>query len=185
MTKLDKDYFYEPLTIPGLTTEAVENNLKRFIVLYEEEFMRLLLGDALYDAYIAGLAADPGPIPAKWTALDNQLYKVVGDVPNQVKLSPAANYVYWFYMRRNTTETTASGEKLVSTENATSIGSAPKVKLAWNEMAKRSQQIQQWITSKLSDYPEFVPPTYDSSTPAAIQLYKDRMNILKTTIIFF
>jgi hypothetical protein len=175
---LDKDYFYGPLTIAQVTEEAVERNLLTFIFMYEVPFLKLLLGEDFYALYKAGTEA--GSPEAKWTALENELYQVSGTL----KLSPAANYVYWFYMRNQVTETTGTGEKIISTEGSISVSSAQKVKLAWNNMVTRNRNIVAWIKANIADYPEFVEPVYDSSTSEAIQLYNDRINILTTVIPF-
>lgn len=184
MGKLDKDYFYGQLQIADVTNTAVEKNLLYFIAMYEETFLELLLGKSLYDAYKVGIAVLPTPA-AKWTALDQQLYQISGIAPNQTKLSPAAHYVYWFWMRDQVTQTTASGEKILNPDKSISVGNAQKVKLAWNAMVTRNRNIQSWIKTNVADYPEWVEPVWDTSTEETKQLYKDRVNIIKTLIPHF
>jgi len=183
MEKLDVNYFYGPLTIPQVTDQAVARNLAYYFATYEIPFLKLLLGEALYNAYNAGLA-EVTPA-AKWTALQSEIYNVVGSIPNQIKVSVVANYVYWFYMRDMVTQSTGSGEKIAAAENATNASSVQKVKLAWNMMAKRNREIHAWLKARVTDYPEWVEPVADYSTPEAYQLYSDRRNILKTVITFF
>lgn len=178
-TKLDKDYFYGQIQVADVENTAVERNLKVFILQYEEPFLALLLGQALYDAYVAGMN-EVAPA-AKWTALNAELYQVSGST----KLSPAAHYVYWYWMRTEATQTTASGEKINNPDKSIPIGNVQKAKLAWNAMVIRNRNLIAWIKARPEDYPEYVEPVYAASTDENRQLYLDRTNIVKTLIPFF
>lgn len=177
-SQLNKDYFVGLITVAQVTDTSVQNDLAWFIARYEEEMIVLLLGQPLYDAYVAGMA-EVAPL-AKWTALDQKLYKTTTP-----KMSPAANYVYWFYMKNQATQTTGNGEVLIKGQNSIPVGSAVKVKTAWNDMIRQNKDLVAWIKSKPEDYPEYVEPVFDYSTPESTQLYKDRMNIIRTAIPFF
>lgn len=113
---LTEAYFQGDLYLPNLVTtkpEAVgvgrmvsavaESDLSYYVDKYEREFLRLLLGDELYDAFIAGLEE---PDNARWLALKDKIYDTTGSYP----LSPAANYVYYMLISHNVTATTMKGE---------------------------------------------------------------------------
>lgn len=179
-SQLTKDYFVSPLEVAQTTENSVVNNLNWFIDSYEEEMIILLLGQPLYDAYKAGMLV--GPPEAKWTALDLKLYQTA-----PIKVSPCANYVYWFYQRSLVTRTTGSGEKLLKSENSTNVGNAPKVKLMWNKMVKLNKSIINWLVNS-GNYTEYVKPIdqYNTTrTPEGYQLYKDRVEILTNANPFF
>lgn len=175
--QINVSYFKGELTIAQITETSVRNDVTTLIVKYADEVIELLLGKPLYDAYVAGMN-EAGP-PAKWTALDNKLYN------EDQFLSPAANYVYWYYQRNLATQTTGTGEKLMKTENSVSVGNGPKVKLMWNDMVKQNKKIVEFLKADPASYPEYVAPVLDYSTPETIQLYKDRLNILKYANPFF
>jgi hypothetical protein len=154
------------------------SDLQWYIDAHEEEFLRLLLGDALYTAYAAGLAEDP--VPAKWTALRNKLFQANATS----RISPAANYVFFKFYREKASHATGLGEAKPNAQNSLLLGNAQKCKVAWSAMAKMNQNIKFFIEANAADYPEYVAPEL-SSTDAGMQLYRDRTNILKTAIPYF
>lgn len=145
---LDTSYFYIPIEIPQISTDAVANTVTRMISIYEPEFLTLLLGKDLYDAFKAGLTEDP--VPAKWTDLKNKLF-----ITDPVKISPAANYVYFKTMRQLATASTGSGEKNLVDGDSSSASSQKKVKEAWNEMVKMNEDIINWLDENEDTYPDW------------------------------
>lgn len=61
-----------------------------------------------------------------------------------INISPIANYVYFYYMRDNATQTTRNSEKLSQSANATDVSPANKQRAAWNDMV--------WMNKKLYGY---------------------------------
>jgi hypothetical protein len=61
-----------------------------------------------------------------------------------INISPIANYVYFYYMRDNATQTTRNSEKLSKSANATDVSPENKQRAAWNEMV--------WMNKKLYGY---------------------------------
>ncbi|HYD90284.1 MAG TPA: hypothetical protein VEA37_02215 [Flavobacterium sp.] len=171
---LDKTFFVGNLKIADLDQTAVETELQQFIDIYETEFLQLLLGDTLAIMFIDGGPED------RWVTLQQVIYQSY----TTFQVSPAANYVYWHYMRAGATKTTGSGEQVISTENSRAVSSVPKVKLAWNAMARRNAEIVAYLKANLATFPEYVEPVYVSAPPEALALYKKRKDILKTMPIF-
>lgn len=170
------EYFKGNLTIAQVTEASVTNNLAWFIIKHSVEFMRLLLGDVLYEAFEAGMVPSPA---AKWTTLNGKIFDSVN------KISPVANYVYWYYQRHIATETSGKGEIVVKVEHTVPVSSAVKVKLAWNEMVKMNKKILTFIEANPADYPEYTKPVWVRYPEEARQLYLDRMNLVKTVPLFF
>lgn len=69
--------------------------------------------------------------------------------------SPIANYVYYWFIRNNATQTTTMGEAKTSKENATDAGPGTKMSRAWNEMAQRVRQLAHFMNTKRDVYPEW------------------------------
>lgn len=177
-SQVNSSYFVGPLTIAQLTEPSVVSNLNYFIAKHADEVIELLLGKPLFDAYVAGMTGSL-PYDAKWVTLDGKLY----DSTN--KISPAANYVYFFYQRNLATETTGTGEKILKAENAISVSNAPKAKLMWNDMVKQNQKLIEFVKANPNDYPEYADPVLDTSTEETIRLYRERTNVLRTLNPFF
>jgi hypothetical protein len=69
------------------------------------------------------------------------------------KKSPIANYIYYWYVRNNHSQTATMGETKTKNENADNYTPAIKMVRSWNEMSK-------WIC-ELIDYLNALPTTYE------------------------
>lgn len=78
-----------------------------------------------------------------------------GMLPGTSLESPIANYVYYWFMRDNTTQSTTMGEVSTSKENATNMSPAEKMVRAWNEMSQRVRQLAHFMNTKRDVYPEW------------------------------
>jgi hypothetical protein len=166
-------YFVGPFTVPQISEASVLANLNWFIGRYEEEHWRLLFGDAMYEAYLAGVTAED----ARWLSLKNKMYNSVK------KISPVAGYVYFYYERSIVTSSTGTGEVILQADNTKSVGNDKKAKLAWNEMVKLNKDLLAWVLNS-GLYPEYVEPVR-GTTLEQRKLFSNRMNVLKTIITFF
>lgn len=159
---LTEAYFQGDLYLPNLVTtkpEAVgvgrmvsavaESDLSYYVDKYEREFLRLLLGDELYDAFIAGLEE---PDNARWLALKDKIYDTTGSYP----LSPAANYVYYMLISHNITATTMKGEIVPEQDYAKNASSKQKLADSWNEILPYAKRIWRFIDDHKSDYGQYV-----------------------------
>jgi hypothetical protein len=152
---LTKSYFIGDIFIPNLSQiiPSKPNNsnvaeLTDFIAIYEPKYLKLLLGEDLYDLFYAGIGATSPD--AKWTALKTKLY------PDYYK-TPAAYYVYFFLRRFQSTVTTLNGEVQPSFENTTPVNQNFKMIYAWNRMVELSTEIQEWLeeSAQVVSYPDF------------------------------
>lgn len=148
---LTVNYFNGELCVPNITGSAPAatanaNTVKWFIAKYEPKFLELLLGEALYAAFLAGMTVTAPAVPAaKWTALKSKIYSE--DSTSGLYLSPAASYVYYHIMRDRISMTTSVGE--VKPDNKTvqpqSVNNVMKMVLAWNSMADDAAKIWEWL----------------------------------------
>lgn len=187
MAQLDLDFFYGDITIAQISDTVVSKVVNTYINKYEETYLKLLLGESLHTAYTEGMAVTLADREERWTKLDEKIYRIKNPgSANEVKVSPVANYVYFYYQRSIATQTTGTGEKIMEAENATNAGNAVKSKLAWNDMVRMNLDIIRFIKSKPADYGEYwQEPAYDTSSEEAYQLYLDRIALLKITQPFF
>lgn len=63
------------------------------------------------------------------------------------KKSPIANYVYYWFMRNNATQTTAMGEVAANNENAVNVSGEKKMVRAWNDMIHVIRELQEYLYS--------------------------------------
>lgn len=156
MSLIDTTYFVGEITILNLNAEGsfVEQGnvteLGRFITKYEAKFLIALLGQTLYDSFQSAIAdAGESPLTGSWLDLQNKL------VDSFNKLSPIANYVYYWYKRNNSTSTTAQGETVQKSENAVNVADYTKMVRAWNEMSDQSDLIWEWLCENVDTYTGF------------------------------
>lgn len=71
------------------------------------------------------------------------------------KASPIANYVYYWYMRNNHTQTASTGETKGKHENADTASMAVKLTRAWNEMSEWVCDLVDYLNAKKDDYTEW------------------------------
>ena len=71
------------------------------------------------------------------------------------KQSPIANYIYYWYIRNNYSQTAAMGEVKSKTENADQHNPGMKMTRAWNEMSAWTNELRDYLDAKKSDYPQW------------------------------
>lgn len=71
------------------------------------------------------------------------------------KQSPIANYVYFWFMKNNASQTTGMGEKNTNAENAGPGNPGLKMVRAWNEMSRWVMELRYFLRSNAAVYPEW------------------------------
>lgn len=71
------------------------------------------------------------------------------------KKSLIANYVYYWYIRNNHTQTATTGETKAANENSTMVSPALKMVRAWNEMSAWICDLVDYLDAKKDDYTEW------------------------------
>ena len=151
MSLIDSTYFIREIHIAGLsnTVDSTNSLLSGFITKYEARYLKELMGETMYNEFIAGLKEDP--ISDKWINLKNKI--VFADT----KESPIANYVYFFYQKNLTTTTSGIGETRNSSENSDRASAYKKMVDSWNEMVKWNYDVVKFINDNIADYPDYKP----------------------------
>src|SRR5690349_3824485 len=129
MPLIDHTYFIGEINIPNTNEINVSELVNHFILKYEEKYLIELLGETLYTQFKEGLLLEP--IPGEWVMLRNAL------ISESPKLSPIANYVYYYWQKDGVTQTTGIGEVVSKSENSVRVSPANKVRSAWSEMVEK------------------------------------------------
>lgn len=157
MSLIDYTYFtgeYLIQNVSGTNPTVTANKalLDKFIAKYEPIYLKLLLGDTLYDQLIAGLAVTPTP-DVKWTALKAEL------VDTTAKTSPIVAYVWNRYWKDQETKSTAMGQSISNKENGFIVSSNQKLVSSWNEAMFEAVTFLEWLTlaAQKTTYPDQDP----------------------------
>lgn len=154
MLFLDNTYFDGNSYLPAVSRDAAvgvahftqsvgQANLDWFIVNYEPEFMEMLLGKNLYEAFVEGMSADT-PLD-KWIRLKEKIFVQTPYNGQTFKYSPAAEYVLCKFLNRNNTQTSSKGQvkaNVYETVNTDITLIQPQI---WNHMSDQCLKIQQFI----------------------------------------
>lgn len=166
MALIDETYFVGETNIIDTSNQSVAERLTLFISKYEEELLRALLGDTLYDEYITGTSAPftEETIEQKWKDLrDGKTftdqagndYRWMGFRKASSKQSIIANYVYYWFMRDKATLTTAVGEVEAKTDGSNKASGNTKMVRAWNEMVEWNRILIIFLDVNNETYPSF------------------------------
>lgn len=170
MAIIDSSFFILDCFVAQRGQPAVVENLNLHISRYEPRFFGELLGLDLYNAFKAGLAVvSPATPEQRWIDLrDGKQYvdpagkQVVfeGLGNSTTKVSPAANYIYYWYQRGKASTTTGSGEVLPYLENGIRFSPANKMVQAWGEMVRMNYSTIHFLRSNAEVYPEWQQPAW-------------------------
>jgi hypothetical protein len=157
---IKRSYFIGEINIPN-TSGVVGELLDVYIAKYEKEFLIKLLGLTNYNALVA---SNPLTVQ-KWINLVEgidysyygQDYTYYGLAPKYSdntfpKESPIANYIYYWFMRGNLTQTASTGENKPTNENANGASPGHKMVRAWNEISRWEVGFRQFIAVNSAAY---------------------------------
>jgi hypothetical protein len=155
---LSAAYFVGEIAIPNIsgTTTTEQANLFQLqiaIAKYEPLYLEMLMGKDLYAKYVAEIAT------ARMVALADKIY--VQNLTLSIGFSPAACYVYFFFMRNQYSLSTVNAEVTPTMENMVFYNPAAKQIAAWNEMVRLSELIREWVDTNSATYPEYLTSTKD------------------------
>lgn len=96
----------------------------------------------------------------KFSALDTFFYKsslefAAATSDTGQKKSLIANYIYYWYIRDQVTETSGNGEKASDTQNSKSVSSITKQCRAWNSMSDSIKEMSCFLLANQSDYSDY------------------------------
>jgi hypothetical protein len=119
------------LATPSPTNRAIAERIGWFIGRYEPEYLCKLLGEELYNDFLE----------SEESALWDEFRSLVAD--NAAKVSPIANYVYFFMVRSDQSRATINGVKKDGDDNLVSPNE--KLVAAWNDMVAANRKLYVWL----------------------------------------
>jgi hypothetical protein len=148
------DFIGENVIGQVTSVKAVEESVQIFIDKYEPKFLKVLLGDALYQEFVTGLIpveVEPPTNPVTYLPIDPKwLY-----LRDQTDIKPMLiDYVYYWYFRNFITHTTGTAEVMAKNENSTITSAVDKMARAWNEMVDMALE----FNLDKTEYPSYVEP---------------------------
>lgn len=129
-------------THPAVTVNAADLNW--FIAKYEKEYLKMVMGDTLYDEFVTGISQ--GSPETKWTELKAQLW----DSTNYV--SPVAAYIWARQRQAKLTQSSEMGEQKANVENGAVVSSDRKMIDAYNYAMSEGYLVAQWIQERYTTY---------------------------------
>lgn len=115
------------------------NDIQAHIDKREPEFLELLLGSDMYEAYEAN------PAEARFTDL----------IAKKWFKSAIVDYVYWFYLSNQSIMTLNTGGGQPKKQNAVTVSLYPKMVAAWNEMVDYNKKTNKFLKDNPTIYPEY------------------------------
>lgn len=171
---IDTSYFAEgEVGVPNLGRTEEDERLQYFIDIMVPQFLIDLFGYPLAKPLMAELQAqeDASGSPAslssrfdklvngtEYTGNDGQLRKWNGliFVQGAVKRSPAANYVYWHWLRDKQKQVTGLGTQAAKSENSWLVSALSQLATVQQQMSRMVNELYYFMLCNYSaDYPEW------------------------------
>lgn len=198
MPLIDTSYFDGLTGLDNISSAPVAQAVTNAIARYEKEYLKLMLGPSLYDAFMAGLDAGDrsyfsdqfsdqfvkSALDDRWqylrdgysfTADNGRAYIWPGFV-NDEKVSPIADYVYWYFRRDNLTRPSSLSESRMKSENADTVSPRHRMVDVWNRMVDQNQALAALLTCTTL-YPEFDACSGTSRRRRDLFCYQNMFNI--------
>lgn len=159
----DKTYFIGEINIAQLSSAPVEEALNLFIAKREPEYLEKALGIDFAELFATGIAEDRFVAlrdGATYVNADGKKKKWLG-FNNELKSSPIANYIYYWYIGDAITFTAGIGEMEGKSENAKKADPNMKLYRAWNEMVALTEVMHDFLQNKKDEDGEYVYPEFD------------------------
>lgn len=160
MSIIGPSYFHGEIHISSTEDLAVAEDLQGLIDKYEPKILRELFGKTMYREFIDEI--DGGSPAQKWTDLLEGVEDEWMGLTNDRELSLIANYVYYFWARKENTQTVGIGTVKVKAENAVKVAPVEKYVRAWNEMVDWICALHEYIMDHIADYPDYAWKGYHS-----------------------
>lgn len=148
MSLIDETYFgFEPCYLGDFESSngygnVVSNKLvevRRSIARFEPIYLKLLMGEELYAEYVSTIT------DVKWDELKSKL------VDAENKISPIANFVYYFHRKEHKFESGDTGDYMTKKDNTLTVQPEHKMIYAWNNMVDLNLPILKWIADEVID----------------------------------
>jgi len=160
---IDKTFFKEPLLFlpqsealgSGVSQQVKDTDvsfINDHINFYEPKFLIKVLGKPLYERLLEEITPIEEEIEEDniWNTLKSKI------VNTDLKVSPIANYVYFYAIANLTEKTTRQGAVLSKNETSTILSCVAKQVSAWNDMVDQLIEFYAWLDENRAVYEEEV-----------------------------
>lgn len=165
MSIISSSYFIGDNNIPNTSYDDVKSIVDNLIAVYEDKYLERMIGYELL-VKVKEANSDVPPLEpeqkfkdllngVEFIGLDGIKKKWLGFKNTETFESPIADFVFWFYLKRNATQTTGVGEATASMQNAMNASSKQKMVDAHNRMVDKNKILHELLTVKYLDYPEY------------------------------
>lgn len=163
MALINSSNFVGDRQVPNFDKPAISERLTWFIEKHQPEVLRDIFGYELYKAFSTGIATyDPNnnnipAIEAKWLNLINGAEYTLNSKTRKFEglRSIITNYVYWYWLKDQHTQTVGLGEVQAKGENSEMSNPAEKMVKAWNEMSEQVAELYNFLQQNKTTYPEW------------------------------
>jgi len=135
---IDTSFFVGEIAIPNSDTPAVKERIDWFITKYEEECLLIILGQKLYNLFVAeptNQIIKDIINGAEYEDYFGTKYKWHGLVRN-TNMSLIANYIYYYFMQSAAIHNTGVSTSISETESGKSVWPVEKMIEAWNQFSR-------------------------------------------------
>lgn len=164
MSLIDDSYFRGEINIAQLSQATVRSTLAQFIEKYEPKCLKQVLGLQFAIDFMEQIDPVSGTIEQRWLDLLNgKVYEFQGrsfewiGFVNDQKESLIANFIYFWWIRKEVQQTTGMGQVKPAGENGTITSSMNTTVRAWNEMVEWSHSLVLFLDANRAVYPEWKP----------------------------
>ncbi|MHB9057114.1 MAG: hypothetical protein ACYC2P_13370 [Paludibacteraceae bacterium] len=164
MSLIDTGYFYGEINIAQIDQATVSSAVTNFIAKYEPKCLKQLLGVGFAIDFMDQVDPVSGTVAQRWLDLLNgktyvyegRTYQWMGFV-NYDEESILANYIYYWWVRKEAQQTTGMGQVKPGGENGMIVSSQNTSIRAWNEMVEWAHSLILFLDAHRTTYPEWVP----------------------------
>lgn len=126
-----------------MTTSAITGDVNNYISYYETEYLIKVLGKEVYEQFSEYLQSEEKEPVKLWDDLKSMLVGTMGGM----KISPIANYIYFFYARNHQCDVTVNGVKKDS-DVGDLVSPMGKMVSAWNSMVIMNADLYKWLDTQ-------------------------------------
>lgn len=156
MSLIDNTYFIRGLSLAQLDQAAQVARLTQYQASHEPRFLEYVLGYSFNKLFQANLT------DARFVALKNGAEYTYNDVTgkwkgfsNAEKVSPIANYIFYYWLKDDAEKTVGIGVAQSQAENATMSSPRYLMLSAWNEMIYMVKSMNTFLAANAATYPEY------------------------------
>jgi len=163
---IDWTYFIRDIMIPNIDPAIKSNSaeldrLNKFILKYETQCLKSILGYPLYKAVVNEQSQRITDLlyGTEYTDCQNNLKKWDGIVRPQEFISLIANYIYFYYQESLKAHTSGVGTMITKPDGGREFSPADKMAKAWNFFSEQVYEMTNFLwfqaVNNVRTYPEF------------------------------